>query len=252
MNPKPEYRNEEYIDLRKVFLVLWENAIIIILSGILLALVATIHTKLFVAPTYESTTKIVILNKPSGDVLAGSDLQMSSLLSKDYAELIRSRTVTESVIAELGLNLTHGGLSSKITVSSSDSRILTITVTDSDPYEASRIANAVRDTAARHIQNAMDAKTVNVVDRANIPAWKSSPDVGRAGMKAGLLGVFLAGGIVVALYLLNDTIRTPEDIERYLGLSNLGIIPLSETEKKSKRRKQKMIGLNTKDGRDKR
>ena len=134
-----------------------------------------------------------VLSKQNSDTLTNQDMQTSLSLTKDYAELIKSRTVTEGVITQLGLELTHKQFLRKMSVdSTTDTRILSITVSDEDPYEACEIANAVRDVAANHIKNVMDIDAVNVVETANIPDGKSSPSLKKNGALGGLLGVFLA------------------------------------------------------------
>jgi capsular polysaccharide biosynthesis protein len=221
--------------------VLLSKIWIIVLSGITLGLVVIAATILFVTPQYESTTKMYVLNKQDSSTLTSSDLQSSLSLTKDYAVLIKSRTVTESVITQLNLDMTSKELLSKISVSSeTDTRVLTITVTDEDPYEACQIANAVRDVAANHIKNVMDIDAVNVVETANIPQEKSSPSLAKNGILGGALGLFLAIAIVLIVYLSNDTVKTQEDVEKYLGLSVLGTIPLTDMAKaSSKSKKQK-------------
>jgi capsular polysaccharide biosynthesis protein len=229
------------IDLLELFRVLLSKIWIIVLSGITLGLVVIAATILFVTPQYESTTKMYVLNKQDSSTLTSSDLQSSLSLTKDYAVLIKSRTVTESVITQLNLDMTSKELLSKISVSSeTDTRVLTITVTDEDPYEACQIANAVRDVAANHIKNVMDIDAVNVVETANIPQEKSSPSLAKNGILGGALGLFLAIAIVLIVYLSNDTVKTQEDVEKYLGLSVLGTIPLTDMAKaSSKSKKQK-------------
>ena len=166
-------------------------------------------------------------------------MQTSLSLTKDYAELIKSRTVTEGVITQLNLNLTHEQLLGKMTVdSATDTRILSISVRDKDPYEACEIANATRDVAANHIKNVMDIDAVNVVESANIPEQKVSPSATKNGVIGGILGVIAAVATVLIAYISNDTIKTQEDVERYLGLSTLGTIPISEDERKKKKRKK--------------
>ena len=156
------------------------------------------------------------------------DIQTSTSLTKDYAELIKSRTVTEGVIAQLKLDMTHEELLKKLSVDTpTDTRVVSITVTDTDPYTAAEIANAVRDIASKHIQQVMDIKAVNVVETANIPDEPSSPSVPKNGVIGGLLGILLAAAVVIIVYLTNDTVKTPEDVEKYLGLSVLGTIPYS-------------------------
>lgn len=212
----------------------------IILSGILLGVLSIIGTMLFITPKYESTTKIMVLNKQDNNTLTSADMQTSTQLTKDYAELIQSRTVLEGVIAQLNLDMTYKEMLNKVSVeTSSDSRIVSISVTDEDPYTASEIANAVRDMAAEHIQSVMDIEAVNVVDTANIPNEKASPSLAKNGVIGGLLGVIIAMAAVIIIYLTNDTIKVEEDVERYLGLSVLGSIPFSEKESRSKKKKSR-------------
>lgn len=236
-----QQRDDEIeIDLREIFSVLMSKIGIIILSGMILALAAIVGTKLFITPEYQSVTKMYVLSKQNSEVLTSSDLQTSTLLTKDYAELIKSRTVTESVIAKLGLKLSHEQLLGKVEVATAnDTRVVTIKVLDEDPYTARDIANAVRDTAAEHIKNVMNIEAVNVVDEANIPEHKFSPSAMKNGLMAGILGCFLAVLIVLIQHIGNDTIKTSEDVERYLNLSTLGTIPLNKGDTKARKKRIK-------------
>lgn len=232
--------DEIEIDLGEVFHLVISKLGVIILSGILLGVLSIIGTMLFITPKYESTTKIMVLNKQDNNTLTSADMQTSTQLTKDYAELIQSRTVLEGVIAQLNLDMTYKEMLNKVSVeTSSDSRIVSISVTDEDPYTASEIANAVRDMAAEHIQSVMDIEAVNVVDTANIPNEKASPSLAKNGVIGGLLGVIIAMAAVIIIYLTNDTIKVEEDVERYLGLSVLGSIPFSEKESRSEKKKSR-------------
>ena len=232
--------DEIEIDLGEVYHLVISKLGVIILSGILLGVLSIIGTMLFITPKYESTTKIMVLNKQDNNTLTSADMQTSTQLTKDYAELIQSRTVLEGVIAQLNLDMTYKEMLNKVSVeTSSDSRIVSISVTDEDPYTASEIANAVRDMAAEHIQSVMDIEAVNVVDTANIPNEKASPSLAKNGVIGGLLGVIIAMAAVIIIYLTNDTIKVEEDVERYLGLSVLGSIPFSEKESRSKKKKSR-------------
>ena len=100
-------------------------------------------------------------------------------------------------------------------------------------------ANAIRDVAANHIKNVMDIDAVNVVETANIPDQKASPSITKNGIIGGFLGVLLSVVIILIAYISNDTVKTQEDVEKYLGLSILGTIPLMTTDRKKKKKKQK-------------
>ena len=231
--------DEIEIDVLELFHVLLDKIWVIILAGAVAALAVVAATILFITPQYQSTTKMYVLSKQDSNTLTSQDMQTSLSLTKDYAELIKSRTVTEGVITQLNLDMTHEQLLSKITVdSATDTRILSISVRDADPYVACEIASAIRDVAANHIKNVMDIDAVNVVETANIPENKISPSIKKNGLVGGVAGVAIAIAIILITYLSNDTIKTQEDVERYLGLSTLGTIPMSEADRKNKNKKK--------------
>ena len=235
------FTNDEIeIDLLEIFGLLLSRWLLILLVGMTTAMIGFAISFFMIAPKYESTTKIYILNKNESQNVTYSDMQLGTQLTKDYSELINSRYVLEEVIQKLHLDLDYQGLKAKVNVSSpSDTRIVAITVTDTDPVEAMNIANAVRESASTHIGNVMDIDAVNVVESANMPTKKASPSYTKWAMIGGLLGVFLVCAVVLVGYLLDDTIKTSEDIERYLGLSTLGLIPVIETGDSSAKKKKK-------------
>ena len=184
-----------------------------------------------------------MLNKQSQGTTTLSDLQSSTQLTQDYMILVKSRTVTEKVISDLGLNTTNEKLAKQISVSTpSDSRVLEITVSNNDQYEAKRIADKVAEISADSICDIMQIEKVNVFEEANIPEKPSSPNCLKNAII--VLGMVLAIAIVVIRFVMNDTINTSEDIEKYLGISTLALIPLSEdlddsAEAAAKRKKRK-------------
>lgn len=237
METNQQNQDEIEIDLLELLRVLWSKIGYVILAALALGLLMVLVSKVFMKPQYESTTKMYVLSKQDSSTVTSGDLQASSLLTKDYAELIQSRQVAETVIAQLNLDLTYEEFLKKITVTTqNDTRILSITVKDEDPYVASQMADAIRVAASDHIQNVMNTEAVNVVDEANIPDEPVSPSIKKNGLIGAIAGAFIAIVIIIIVYLTNDTIQTSEDVERYLGVSTLGMIPLAEGQKKSKKK----------------
>ena len=118
-----------------------------------------------------------------------------------------------------------------------DSRILTIKVENDDPKQAKEIADAVREAVSVQITEIMNADAVNTVEKADLPSEPSSPNTMKNIMLGGILGIILAMGVVVLISILDDTIKTPDDVERYLGLNTLTSIPIAEGAKKNKKAK---------------
>ena len=240
METKNIDNDEIEIDLLEIFGLLLSRWILIVLVGLTTAMIGFAISFFVIDPTYESTTKIYILNKNESSNVTYSDMQLGTQLTKDYSELINSRYVLEEVIQKLHLDLDYQGLKDKVNVSSpSDTRIVAITVTDTDPVEAMNIANAVRESASTHIGNVMDIDAVNVVESANMPTKKAGPSYTKWTAIGGILGAFVVCLVVLINYLMDDTIKTSEDVERYLGLSTLGVIPVIETGDAAKGKKRK-------------
>lgn len=120
-----------------------------------------------------------------------------------------------------------------------DTRIVSITVEDPDPVRAMETANCIREAAGSHIQNVMDIEAVNVVEMANMPTEKAGPNCGRWTLAGGIAGCLLVCIVVLVGYLMDDTIRSSEDVEKYLSLSTLALIPIAEDGADSRKKKKK-------------
>lgn len=234
--------DELEIDLGEILSLVLSRFWIIVLVGVLGALTLMIVSKFLIAPVYSSTTQVYVLNRQdqNSNSLTSADLQSGSQLSKDYIEIITSRTVLEQVIEELDLeDMEVSGLKNMISVSApTDTRSIYITVSDTDAYRAQQIANKVREVAAIRILDIMKVEAVNVVDEAYVPTAPSSPNIMKNTIIGGVVGVVIAIAIIVVGFLMDDTIKNADDIERHLGLSVLGSIPVLEDEKKSKKGKK--------------
>lgn len=228
-----KYDDEIEIDLMEIFMLLLHYIWVIAIAAVIVGGAAFAFSKFVITPTYESTTRILVLNQQdSGNSnVTYSDLQLGTSLTKDYPELIQSRYVVENVIEMFELDTTYESFVKKIRVSTkSDSRIIDITITDPDPALAKEIADALRDIAAERIVEVTNIQAVNKVDDANLPTRPSDPSVTKWTMIGILLGGFLAAAVVLVRFLLDDTIKSSEDIEKYLHLSTLGLIPLGQAE----------------------
>ncbi len=228
--------DEIVIDLGEIVGVLLHYIVVLIVVTVAFAVAGYSVSKFVLPEQFESTTKIYILNKSdSANQVNYNDVQTSTSLTKDYAQLITSRYVLEMVIEDLGMDYTYEQFKDKISVSNpTDTRIVSITVTDTDPATAQLIANTVREAAAEHITKVMDIDAVNIVEEANLPTQKSSPSVTLWTGGAGAVGFLITALIIIIGYVLDDSIKTAEDVERYLGLSTLALIPLDEGINKEK------------------
>lgn len=231
--------DEIEINVGELLGMIWHNLLQIIEVGLCVGAVVFIVCTLLLPKQYDSTTKVYILTRQSeSTTVTYSDLQTGASLTKDYRELIKSLPVMEQVTAQLNLGITPNELANRITVTTpTDSRIIEITVRDTDPYMANAMANAVRIAASKQISQVMDIEAVNIVQKASYPEGPSGPSTFKYTILGCIAGAFLAAAVLVVLYLMDDTLKTPDDVERYMGASVLGSIPILKAEAESKKKR---------------
>ena len=213
------------IDVLSLLRTIWRKKFLILLTAILTTGLAFAYSAFLVTPQYDSTTRLYVVNQSSdnGAGITNQDLQAGSFLVKDYKEIILSQDVLKNVTTTLGIT---EDIKDKITVTiPTDTRILSITVRDSDPDQAATIANTLRDEAAKKIIEVTKVSDVTTLEAA-LPAEKpSTPQTKRNLVLGFIVGAFLATALVLVLEVLDDRVKRPQDIEEGLGMTLLGLVP---------------------------
>ncbi len=216
------------IDVLQMLKVLWKRKLIIALVAIITGGIAFGYSSFVVKPEYTSTTRIYVVNRNQTDKpgLTNQDLQAGSYLVKDYREIILSQDVLEKVVADQKLRMDAKALGRKVQVTvPADTRIVSISVRDGVPEEASRIANALREVAAEKIIAVTRVSDVTTLEEARPALSPSSPNIRRNTILGVGAGAGLVFFVVLLVELLDDRVKRPEDIEEVMHISLLGVIP---------------------------
>ena len=216
------------IDVLQLVKVLWKRKFLIALVALLAGITAFAYSSFVIKPQYTSTTRIYVVNRNQADKpgLTNQDLQAGAYLVKDYREIILSQDVLEKVVADQSLTIDAKTLGKKVSVTvPADTRIVSISVRDGKPEEASRIANALREEAAQKIISVTRVSDVTTLEEARPATSPSSPNIRRNTMIATIAGVGFVTIIVLLVELLDDRVKRPEDIEEVMHISLLGVIP---------------------------
>ena len=216
------------IDVFQLVKVLWKRKFLIFLAALVAGLAAFAYSSFVIKPQYTSTTRIYVVNRNQADKpgLTNQDLQAGAYLVKDYREIILSQDVLEKVVADQKLTMDAKTLGRKVSVTvPADTRIVSISVRDGNPEEASRIANALREVAAQKIISVTRVSDVTTLEEARPATSPSSPNIRRNTMIATIAGVGFVTIIVLLVELLDDRVKRPEDIEEVMHISLLGVIP---------------------------
>lgn len=225
-----KFEDDDEIDLLELFYALRHRWWAILLALVIGAGAAGVYTKKLIAPHYQSTSMVYVLSKET-TLASLADLQIGSQLTKDYSVIIKSRPVLQEVIDKQNLDLTTDELGEMITIDNpKDTRILSITVEDIEPMRAKAIVDEVTKSASNYIGDIMEMVPPKVIEDGVVAVKPSSPSVKKNAAVGGLGLAVLVGGLICLKTVLDDTIKSEEDIEKYLGLSVLAVIP--DTEKK--------------------
>lgn len=237
--------DEMEIDLIEILYALKKKALIILAALLAGALIAGVYTKLMITPLYSATSTVLVISKET-TLTSIADLQFGSQLTKDYSMLITSRSVLEEVLDNLGLDMGYGALKGNVSINNPDeTRILQITVTNPDPQLAKELADELASVSSEYIGDKMEVVPPKIIEEAEVPAAQSSPSMSRNVMLGALAGLALAAGVVILMTVMSDSIRSEDDIERYLNIPTLASIPdrkdyiSGKTKKKSKRKRKR-------------
>ncbi|MCD8016123.1 MAG: Wzz/FepE/Etk N-terminal domain-containing protein [Lachnospiraceae bacterium] len=229
IEPIQEGDNDEVeIDLLQLVNFYLSKLVFIIVSFLVGALVAGMITKFLITPKYTASAKVYMVSSSSGSAVDLSALNLGTALSSDYEVLMTVRPILNQVIVDLDLDYDYLELGEMVTISSiSDTRIIEVSVESTNPQEAADIANSLSDISVEWLPEIMGSTDTppNVAEYALAPEEPSSPSLVRNTAIGALLLALLCIAILTVQFLMDDTLKTAEDVEHEFGVMPLAIVP---------------------------
>ena len=222
-------RNDEEmeIDLLELFSHYMDRGRWIAGGFIVCALIALLVTLFAITPKYTAVSKMYMVSSGSQSVVDLTDFNVGQSLSSDYVELLKTRPIIESVIREQNLpysysNIVDGMLNLSVI---NDTRIVKIEVTSTDKREAMNIANALAEKGVSELPKLMETPEPHIAEYAIVPVNKSSPSLTKNTIIGALIGLLIMLAIFTVEFLMDDTFKTADDIEKEFGVMPLTVIP---------------------------
>ena len=216
------------IDLVDLFAHLKQHIILIIVLAVAGALAAILITRFAITPQYEATSSMYVVSASANSALDLTDLNLGSSLTKDYKKLVLSRTMLENVLRDTGEELTVGQLKRMVSIGNdSGTRILEFKITSPDKTQAMRLANSFVRQSILFLPEVMGLKdnAPTVIDLAIEPQSPSNRSYSRNTAIGLLAGLVLAVVILTVQYVLKDTFDSADDLEKYVGVAPMAIVP---------------------------
>lgn len=217
---------EAEIDLIDLAWALLDKIHYIVLCFLIGAVIMNAYSYFLVRPTYKSTAKMYVVSASKNSVVDLDALNIGTSLTADYEQLMLSYPVLEQVINKLNLDMDSDTLAKMITLENlTDTRILNINVVSTDPKSARDIANTLMDVSVDYLPKTMSTNAPNVAQKAKLADHKDGPSYTKYTMIGALAGAFLYCMYLVVKYLMDDTIHTADDMEKYFDIVPLAVIP---------------------------
>lgn len=232
----------EELDLKELFEMFWNKKIKIILIVAIFAVIGVIYSIGFVVPEYTAFTKLVLAGQSSDatgnttEAITTTDLTINSKLVGTYSELVTSTDVVRQVITNTGIDISEEALKSSIEVSSvEDTDVIKISVTNQNPTYATKLANETAKAFMEKVAEIYNINNVHVVDEAEEPQSPSNVNHLKDVVIFTFIGVVIAVGYVLIANMLDNTIKTREEVERLYKVPVIAEIPLNLPEKGGKK-----------------
>ena len=214
----------EVIDLTEILSAVRQHLLKLIFVTLAAALVGCVA---MMAPKYDSSALMIVNTRQDVNANVTSDqINSATKLVSTYSIIIKSDTVLQQVIDNLGLNLTYAQLNKRVTVAAvDDTQVMKITVQSDSPEWARQVCEQIITVAPDVIKEAVEAGSVKVISNASLATEPVSPNIKKNTMLAAAVGFVLVIGIIVLQVLLDNKINTEEDVTKYLDMTVLGVIP---------------------------
>ncbi len=234
MNQKTNIRTVTFKELWNIFIRrVW---ILLVVSSLTTGIFYFLNHINYV-PQYASTATLYILRQgeEQSAVDASSDFSLALKVVNDCTYLLKSHTVLDKAIENLNLEMEYDDLYDRVSTSNpDDTRILEVTVIADSPEMAKRIVDDICDIGAEQIEKAMGFPQVNLFEHGTLDPV---PCNGTRKITYVILTIAVAVLLYMAfliIYLVDDRIRTDEDIEKILGMSILADIPNADSSRRGK------------------
>lgn len=217
----------EVIDLTEILSAVRQHLLELIFVTLAAALVGFTVSKFLMTPKYDSSALMIVNTRQDVNANVTSDqINSATKLVSTYSIIIKSDTVLQQVIDNLGLNLTYAKLNKRVTVAAvDDTQVMKITVQSDSPEWARQVCEQIITVAPDVIKEAVEAGSVKVISNPSLATEPVSPNIMKNTMLAAAVGFVLVIGIIVLQVLLDNKINTEEDVTKYLDMTVLGVIP---------------------------
>lgn len=222
--------NEEtVIDLGRLLLTLKKNLFSIIAWAVVGLIISLVVLFIFIEPKYSATTDILV-NQKNDNVQTQYAAQQADLGAvTTYEDILKRSVILSPVLKEVKARDNYkgslGDLQKSVSVSNeTNSKIISVTVTDKDAYTAADVANTVAKTFKEKIVKMMKIDNVTIVSNAKPNPSPVFPKKTLGALVGIVLGALIGVVIAIVRELTDKTVKDMDFLTDEVGLTSLGTV----------------------------
>lgn len=217
---------QKNIDFKELFYETLNKWYILVSSIILAIVVAFVYSTVFITPKYNSTAKVIIIGQKAYSSLSEMELSSSTLLTKDFTEIINDKLILSEVAERLDNKYTASQIKGFITIRNpQDTRVIEITALTPDAKDSKKIVDTVCEVAQEKIVDLMGLDRITIISKGDVAKNSSAPNIVENILMSIVIGGIIGFAIITYIYVTSTKINSPEDIDKYVGISLLAVIP---------------------------
>lgn len=228
--------DDEYltIDLQEIFNLLLKKIVWIILVAVICGIAGFVVNWFVLKPIYQADAMLIVNTREEQNVLITNDqINSARQLVNTYEVILKSDTVLEQVRNALisrelisSNALSTNALKNCITVSPVNStQVMRVSARNENPDLAVAMVDELLTVAPSIIIRTVKAGSVEVVSYPKLQPKPVSPKKTRNLMLCIFGGAAVSAAFFIIQDLLDNTVKTDEDIRKKLNLPVLGVIP---------------------------
>lgn len=222
------------IDLSQFFSVLAKRKLIIIAITLVVTIISGLVSYFVMSPVYESKVTVIVGKANSTTKATNTDEQYNDVmmyqnLTKTYAAIAMSSNIQSKAAKKIGNGMTAGKLVNLITVTpEAGTQIIDITAQANNAQDALKEVTALSNSFVENATKVYNAGKITIMDTGELPNSPIKPTKTLNIAVVFILGLVVSIGFSFLLEYMDSTIKTSDDIKKYLELPVLGIITMKD------------------------
>lgn len=220
----------EELDLKELFMMFWNKKAQIILIILIFIALGITYSYFFITPKYKANTKLVLTQSAintEDDSITQADLTLNSKLVPTYGALIKTNNILSEVVANINNpEITIEEIKNNVSVESvEDTELIEISVTNYNPNYAATIANEIAIVFCDKVVEIYNISNTYILDRAEPSSIPYNINHTKDIIIFMFVGIVVAAGYVIIANMLDNTIKTEQDVEKFSELMVIATIP---------------------------